>query len=155
MVSEVLIVEVSTTVSLSQTCERSILNISIVFLCLRPAILCLENQDFIWCWNTPHTYQCAFCDIRNLFLNGKVCYSIYRMFLNHWSIVDRFCRRKRNVNHIISWLFAIRSHASIWYSDMLHMIISQTYFICRRKSMKTVKIANMNNVWWFYGHTVR
>ena len=56
----------------------------------------------------------------------------YRVFLNHWSIIDLYCGR--NFDYIVSRLFAMCSHGSGNFSDMSHMIIGQIYFFVERKA---------------------
>ena len=57
---------------------------------------------------------------------------IYRVFLNHWSIIDLYCGR--NFDHIVSRFFAMCSHGSGYFSDMSHMIIGQIYFFVERQT---------------------
>ena len=57
---------------------------------------------------------------------------IYRVFLNHWSIIDLYCGR--NFDHIVSRFFAMCSHRSGYFSDMSHLIIGQIYFFVERKT---------------------
>ena len=71
-------------------------------------------------------------DTAKTYTISKVNKWIYRVFLNHWSIIDLYCGR--NFDHIVSRFFAMCSHGSGYFSDMSHMIIGQIYFFVERKT---------------------